>query len=494
MARTSLAERPSSLRILGIGFVALMLFFVWLTYAFFNKTFVKTDDVTVLTSNAGQNLPKNADVKLRGMIVGEVKDIEPSASGKGVKITIGMDPKLIDKVPQGVSAQIIPKTLFGEKYIALIAPQQLDGEHLRAGDTIRKADVPIEVESLLNDLYPLLNAVDPAELSYTLTAVSQALDGRGEKLGKTLVQANEYLKQIDPDVPALVDDLVALGKVSDGYAAQMPKIGRLLENTTFTGNTIVAKRTQLAAFFDDATRLSNTLTAFTRDNRESLVGLADKNARILGTASQYASTFPCFLQAMDAVIPRLDSVFRGREVHIDLKTLADQPTGYKPNENATVPSQKVIDSVEQANPKNHQRKTVQATDPNGPAGATKPVSVPVGLGAVCDDLYAYGRGQDPMKGLIYPGPSAQVYKLVGVKSTHNGKFGDDETIFERTTVASLQKAGFFDASLSAVDTPAQRQMLNRIVASQTGVKASKVPDVASLLISPVVRGSEVSVR
>ena len=33
-----------------------------------------------------------------------------------------MNPKLIKDVPQEVTAQLIPKTLFGEKYVALIPP------------------------------------------------------------------------------------------------------------------------------------------------------------------------------------------------------------------------------------------------------------------------------------------------------------------------------------------------------------------------------------
>ncbi len=37
MARTPLLERSGSIRVLGAAFVALMLFLVWVTYAFFDK-------------------------------------------------------------------------------------------------------------------------------------------------------------------------------------------------------------------------------------------------------------------------------------------------------------------------------------------------------------------------------------------------------------------------------------------------------------------------
>ena len=202
---------------------------------FFTKAFVDYDAVTLKTDTTGVNLPQNADIKLRGVIVGEVRKVEPD--GSNVKLLLAMNPKLIKDVPKEVTAQLIPKTLFGEKYVSLIPPTDPSGQHLKAGDTITKADVPIEVETLLNDLYPLLDAVDPANLSYTLSAVSSALEGRGTQLGDTLVQANSLLQKTNPDVPELVDDLIKLGTVADGYADAMPALGDLLRNTVTTSNT-----------------------------------------------------------------------------------------------------------------------------------------------------------------------------------------------------------------------------------------------------------------
>ncbi len=43
MARTPMLERSGSLKVLGAAFIALMLFFLWVTYAFFTKAFVDYD-------------------------------------------------------------------------------------------------------------------------------------------------------------------------------------------------------------------------------------------------------------------------------------------------------------------------------------------------------------------------------------------------------------------------------------------------------------------
>ena len=47
--------------------------------------------------------------------------------------------------------------------------------------------------------------------------MATALQGRGEKLGQTLVHLDSYLKQFNPHTRALVDDLGRLAKVSDLY-------------------------------------------------------------------------------------------------------------------------------------------------------------------------------------------------------------------------------------------------------------------------------------
>ncbi|WP_375002177.1 MCE family protein [Aeromicrobium sp. CTD01-1L150] len=481
MAATPLAERPTALKVLGIGFVVLMLFFVWLTYAFFNKTFERAEMVTLQTSKSGSNLPMNADVKLRGMIVGSVRSIEPS--DQGVTMQLAIKPEYIDRIPADVTADIIPKTLFGEKYISLIAAEGAgpDSESLKAGDTITRAEVPIEVEDLLNDLYPLLQAVEPADLSYTLTAMAQALEGRGEKLGETLVTANDYLKEINPDVPVLVDDLVKLGEVSDIYAKELPTVARLLRNSVTTGNTLVAKRTELAAFFDEGTRLADTLTEFVAANADDLEALGSQSREILQVSAKYSSTFPCFLGGMATSVERLDSVLRNRTVHIDLKTLATQPTQYEEGEEANLPDQAVIDSSSYAQPTGPNsieqvcESLPQYSNETGPDGYRTDAGNPSG-----------SLAQDKVPFNVPP----EVYTLVGLTNSHNSKFGEDED-FERAAAASLGDLGYWSPSLANTDSEQQRDQVRQLAAAMAGVEASDVPDAASLLLSPVLRGAEV---
>ena len=71
MARSSVFSSVQH-RVLGVTFLLLLALFGYLTYAIFNKSFVSYDDVTLQTSKAGLQLPDRADVKIRGVRVGEV--------------------------------------------------------------------------------------------------------------------------------------------------------------------------------------------------------------------------------------------------------------------------------------------------------------------------------------------------------------------------------------------------------------------------------------
>lgn len=469
MARTPVLERGLSLKVLGAAFIAMMLFVLWVTYAFFNKAFVDYDKVTLTTDTTGVNLPLNADVKLRGVIVGEVRGVEPD--GAGVKMDLGMNPDLIKDVPAGVTAQLIPKTLFGEKYIALIPPAELTGESLKAGDTITKADVPIEVETLLNDLYPLLDAVDPANLSYTLSAVSSALEGRGKQLGETLVQANSLLKKTNPDIPTLVDDLVKFGTVADGYAQAMPELGAFLRNTVTTGNTIVAKKSQLTAFFDESTKLSNSLTSFTKANGENLATLAKESRPILETVGTYSTTFPCFLKAMGKLIPRLDSAYREGMLHINVEVIA-QADAYAPGEEL-VASKELFEAA-----------STGAAARNGDDIRADNAAVPS-----CLDLNEINKGDESSSNQDDPfSIPASVYKLIGIKSDH-GKFGAPSE-FNRAAAVSL--SNLVQPSVVGIDSESERSELNILLGARLGMNPSDVPDIGSLLVSPMLRGSGVS--
>jgi phospholipid/cholesterol/gamma-HCH transport system substrate-binding protein len=421
-------------RVLGVAFLVLLLTFVWGTYAIFTKKFVDVVPVTLKTSNIGLQLPALADVKIRGVIVGEVREI--ASDGEGARLELALDPAKTETIPANVTARIIPKTLFGEKYVALQVPARPDAEPIAAEDVIEEAEVSIEVEKLLNDLYPFLRTVQPAELNYTLTAIADALEGRGEAIGNNLVVLDRYLKRTNPQLPELIEDLRLLSQVSDDYAGVMPELARLLRNGVTTGNTFVEQEAKIQALFNDVAGFSTTSRDFLEQNGENIIRLGEVSEAQLPLFAEYAPQYPCLLQGMADWIPRMNSGWRGHTLHINLETLKKQPTGYGTAD----------DPEYDAN--------------NGPHCETLP---------------------SPPYSQANPGPQPPMSEVDdGVEDPH--------VKFRRRPAPAV------DLTSGFAGTAAERSVVAALAAPVMGVPTDDVPDVATLLLGPLARGTEVSVR
>jgi phospholipid/cholesterol/gamma-HCH transport system substrate-binding protein len=317
-------------KLLGIVFLALLVAGVWFTYAIFNKSFTDYREVKLQTSKIGLQLPARADVKIRGVIVGEVLDFDTTT--EGAELTLGIYPSQIDTIPANVTGSIVPKTLFGEKYVSLEIPDHPSPEHIEAGNTIERTVISTEVEQVLSDLYPLLRTVQPAQINMTLNAMATALEGRGEQLGANLETVDSYLKRLNPQIPALIEDLRLTARVSDTYADVLPEVAQILDDSITTTGTLETREQQLEALFTDVSSFSDTARAFLDQNGDNLVRLGEVSAAQLRVLSRYSTEFPCLTQGIVNAGKLQAEAFRGFVLHIVLETLPRQPHPYGPED------------------------------------------------------------------------------------------------------------------------------------------------------------------
>lgn len=427
-------------RILGVIFIGMLALSVWLVSAVFTQKFTAFDTVTLKTSTAGLNLPAKADVKVRGVIVGQVNKAE--SVGQGATLTLGIKPDKIKAIPKNVTAALVPKTLFGEKYVDLNIPADPSPKSLAAGDKITQTKLPIEVERVLNDLYPLLRTVQPAELNYTLNALATALEGRGDKFGESLVTLDGYLKRLNPQIPALIDDLKLLATVTDTYADVVPALAATLRNTVKTGNTLVTKEQKLNAFFTDLTAFSNTTKTFLDDNGNNIIRLGKLSEPILALLQRYSGTFPCLLEGIVKQAPQLAETFRGFVFHINLKVLPAQPRGY-----------------------------------------------------TAADRQVYGANNAPNCARL-PNPPIPFYPKGGqfpnINDGANG-LGKGDNQRAATGFATRSSQPTRGLTTGASGTASQKALINSLTAPIMGVPADEMSDLAALLFAPAMAGTEVSV-
>jgi phospholipid/cholesterol/gamma-HCH transport system substrate-binding protein len=318
-------------RLYGLAFVIVVVLLVLLMLAQYNQAFRTVDHVTVKSDRAGLQLVPHSDVKVRGLIVGEVRSIH--ATGTGAAIDLAIDPDKVDLIPANSSARMLPKTVFGEKYVDLVPPANNPGPHLKNGDVIAqdKSTTAVEVNQLLDDIMPLLTAVKPEKLNETLNALATALQGRGEEIGQTIDLADDYLKKLNPHLPTIVHDLRALSTVTGNLNDAAPDLLTIMQNLLVTNRTIVAKEPELVSLLDKGIDLTGKLTPFAEDNEPRFVGAQLANRQALALVAKYSPTIPCVFEGMAKLQPRLEQAMGGGQpgVHVTIELSKPRPA-YKP--------------------------------------------------------------------------------------------------------------------------------------------------------------------
>ncbi|MFB4314053.1 MCE family protein [Actinomadura sp. 21ATH] len=301
----------------GLAAIAALAASVVLVVAIYNKAFTPVTRVTLLADRAGMQLLPRSDVKLRGLIVGEVRSIR--ARPGGAALDLALDPARTPLVPGDVSARLLPKTLLGEKYVDLVPPAGALGRPvhrpLRDGDVIGqdRSATAVELTRVLDDLMPVLRTLRPDKVNATLNALATALRGRGERLGRTIEGADAYLRRLRPLVPDLLHDIEALGRTADVYGDAAPDLARLLRDLTPVARAVVAERTTLATMLREATGAAGSVRGLLDRDEDHIAGVNIAGRRPLALLARYSPTFPCVVQGLVALKPRLDDAIGGAQ-------------------------------------------------------------------------------------------------------------------------------------------------------------------------------------
>jgi phospholipid/cholesterol/gamma-HCH transport system substrate-binding protein len=428
----------------GFIFLVIAALFVVLSIAFYRKTFTPVVPVTLETDHVGNQLRAGADVKLRGLIVGEVRSIRPN--GDHAVLDLAMDPDQIGAIPGNVSARLLPKTLFGERYVALQVPDAPSGK-LRENDVIGqdRTSSAVEIEQVLDNLMPVLQAVQPEKLSATLNAMATALSGQGGQFGDTLVQLGDYLGRLEPSMPDLQANIRRLADVADTYAQAGPELLAALRDLTVTTRTVVEQRDNLQELYGTLTNASIDLANFLAANKDNIINLASTSKSTLAVLAKYAPEYPCLLKQLVDAIPNADTAF-GKG--------SDHPNVTRVTIEITASRGKYLPGVD----------TPRYDDKRGPR--CYPVAHPPAV------FPQYAEGEPLDDGSSKPPPP------------HNERPQD----FQNTLPQSLT------STPRVANSPAEQQLIAVLVAPGMGVQPSQVPAWSSLLVGPLFRGTEVTVQ
>ncbi|MEV5839949.1 MCE family protein [Nocardia sp. NPDC052112] len=302
------ATEKLRVRLLGIAFFVICALFLATTVAAYNKVFVETVKVELITDSVGNALTRNADVKVRGVNVGEVR----SSRSEGGKVTLDLaiDPGKAQQIPVNATARLLPKTLFGERYVDLVIPDEPSKQHLTEGVTLHQdiSGNAIEISKLLDDVLPLLQAIPPQDLASTLGALSQALSGQGVALGESVEKLDHIFREVNGVMPDLKQDLVSFADVAATYSDALPQLIDAFDNLRTTNATIVQRRPQIDTLLATLNPTAATTADFLIANRDNIIDVAADSRPALEQLATYSPNYACALANFAKMKPRIDQI------------------------------------------------------------------------------------------------------------------------------------------------------------------------------------------
>ena len=321
-------------RLLGVALLMCIVLFLALTVATYQRAFTSSTDVVLKAASTGNQLLPDSDVKTHGMIVGRVSEVEPTRNGSAVHLEL--EPDKAKLLPANVSARLLPRTLFGERYVSLDTPEDPAGR-LQAGDVISqdRTRASVELEQVLSDTMPVLEAIHPAELATTLNSLNHALGGRGQSIGDTISRLNSYVSELNPSLPDLQANLREVVGVAETYEQAAPDVLQALGNLSTTARTLVDQQQNLRTLTSQLTTTSGDATKFFEANGQNLIRFGETSRPTLDVLSKYSPQYPCLLQSVSGIVPRVNEVFgAGTDepgAHIKLEVVPNRGA-YQPGE------------------------------------------------------------------------------------------------------------------------------------------------------------------
>ncbi len=438
--RRGTAYEHLRLMVLGVTLIAIVAGLIGLSIARYLKVFEPAVMVTLRADQAGLMLPRYGDVRLHGALVGQIREV--SHTGRHALVEVAIEPDQVEAIPANVEVEVLPTTLFGQKYVSFTDPANPSPAPIAEGDVIPPSRITTstELNKVLADLSTLLRSVKPADLSYTLNALATALEGRGTQIGRSMDQFGRYVSEINEHLPALRRDIRLFADVAENYAGAMPDFMRLLRNATVTGRTVVDQRGQLAGFFRDMTTVAGTTSTFLEQNEDRLIRIGEVSRPTLALLDTYSPEYPCLIKGIAKYDKLLSATFSNARIHQFIEFGADQDRGYK-------------------------RKDM-------------PVYGEVGHGPWCSGL------PNPE----IPAPPISFKDGTNIDNEdHNSLPHELHPYFDPSSPSSSS----FSPSSGYAGTEAEQTVVNALLTTRTGRPVEQIPDVSTLLYGPLVRGEVV---
>lgn len=261
---------------------------------------------------SGLLLGSNNTVRYEGVGVGQVTNVETGlidADGAQYsRVELQVKKEVLDGIPTDALARIVPRTIFGDNEVHLVAPYEAEGasrsaETLVGGDSLA-LDTGPEARQLYDVYEKVMRAVFELNIEESIEGLRElrrGVEGRGEDLGNLIVQGADLLESINPLIEGqMIPDA---RRIAENLDLALPDMIATLNNGADLADLLVSQEDGLRDLFIAG-------AGVTRDIQGLLSGIGDDTIVIIDSGQIVAEALTTG-QGTDALLASLRNVGNG---------------------------------------------------------------------------------------------------------------------------------------------------------------------------------------
>ncbi|WP_370616255.1 MCE family protein [Mumia sp. Pv 4-285] len=222
-------------------------------------------------------LKKGDDVRMAGVLVGEVDDLE--LRGNKVRVSFRMK-KERDRLGSQTSASVRIKTLLGTMYVAL---DPAGGGTLDEGAVIpaSRTTPPYDIVQAFSDLSETTQEIDTDQLAHAMRTLGEVTEKTPEEFQRAVTgvtQLSENLAARDKEIKTLLENIDGISGV---LADRNSEVVTLFEDGGVLFEALTARRQAIHDVLVGVTRMSDEIEKLIGDTREDLGPALDRLAGVV---------------------------------------------------------------------------------------------------------------------------------------------------------------------------------------------------------------------
>lgn len=253
------------------------------------------------------------DVRVMGVPVGRVTDVEPRGDRVVVDFVVSRDQPL----PVEVDAVVMAPTLVAARFLQL-SPPYTGGAVTEPGATIglEHTAVPVEWNEIITQLHRLSGTLGPTPGDETgpagraVAAADEVLDGRGDDVRDTVRQLRSALQTVSDgreDLFATVRNLEAFTAAMEGSGEQITTFNEVMAAVTVS---VSRGRGEIGPALTELDLAVDEIRDFVRDNREVATGTARTTTDLLRVLAEQRDDIAQILHVAPTALSNLQGIYQ----------------------------------------------------------------------------------------------------------------------------------------------------------------------------------------